>query len=77
MNYYCINKKRFILMVKLHFDTVVNFVNKAGVSRTAFYKVLNKQYKTKNPPSFTRFFNLLNSEVEDGKYDYEIFWRKA
>ena len=74
---YYINSKRFILYVRLHFETVKNFCTAAKVSRNTFYKVLRKPYKTKNPPSFTRFFNLLNNSLEDGKYDYEFFWRKA
>lgn len=72
---YRINSKRFICFVMLHFDTVKNFCKVAGISRQRFYFVLNKTYKNKEPETFTRLFNCLNDSLEDGKYDYELFWR--
>lgn len=75
MSFY-INKKRFISTVKFHFDSVKDFCKLAGMSRNNFYKILSKPYKTKYPPAFSRLFNLLNYSIEDGKYSYEIFWKK-
>ena len=73
---YYLNKKRVISYVRFHFGSVKNFCTALKISRAAFYKTMNKGYKTKNPPAFTRMFNLLNNSLEDGKYDYEIFWKK-
>ena len=74
---YQINKRRFITTIMLHFETVSNFCTLAEISRSRFYRVLNLKYATKQPKSFMRLFNLLNDNLEDGKYDIELFWRKA
>ena len=74
---YRINKKRFICFVMLHFDTVKNFCTVAGISRQRFYYVLSKEYKSKESETFLRLFKCLNDSLVDGKYDYNLFWRKS
>lgn len=74
---YQINKKRFILTVMLHFETVKNFCTVAKISRTRFYALLTKKYATKRPEGFVRLFDILNDSLNDGKYDYELFWRSS
>lgn len=72
---YKINKRRFITIIMFHFETVKNFCTKAGISRSRFYRILSLSYTNKEPASFVRLFNLLNDSLEDGKYDYDLFWR--
>ena len=72
---YKINERRFITIIMFHFETVKNFCTKAEISRSRFYRILNLSYTTKEPASFVRLFNLLNDSLEDGKYDYDLFWR--
>ena len=73
---YQIQKRRFITLVMFHFGTVKEFCEGAGISRQRFYKILNKSYKTKSPEAFVRLYDLLNKGLEDGQYDYDLFWRK-
>lgn len=73
---YQIQKRRFITTIMFHFGTVKNFCNKAGIARQRFYRILDSKYATKNPKAFVRLYNLLNDSLEDGKYDYDLFWRK-
>ena len=73
---YHIQKRRFITTIMFHFETVRNFCTKANISRARFYRILSLSYATKEPEAFVRLFNLLNDSLEDGKYDYDLFWRK-
>ena len=73
---YQIQKRRFITIIMFHFETVKNFCTKAEISRARFYSILNRSYTTNKPESFVRLYNLLNDNLEDCEYDYEIFWRK-
>lgn len=72
---YHINKRRFITTVMYHFETVSNFCKVANISRPRFYKIMNLHFTTKNPPTFSKFLDLLN-EKSGQKYDPEIFWSK-
>lgn len=72
--YHTINKRRFISFVMYHYGTVGSFCEKAGISRSRFYAILNKQFK-RNSPAFKRLYDLLNEALDGGTYDYDLFWR--